>query len=424
MLGYSLSSPRTVVIVGGGIVGLSAAWYARRDGHRVIVVERGSPDRDGCSLGNSGLVVPSHVIPLASPGAIRVALRSLFNPSSPLRLHPRLDAEYLRWCWLFCRNANEEHVRRSAPALRDIALLSKNCYEELTQAWGNRFHFTQQGLLMLCATTHGFEEEASTAEFASRLGIPAEVLDARAAAALEPGIDMAIAGAVRYPLDSHLAPQLFVPELTRQLEASGVELRWSTETRGWRTTGDRVTALLAADGEIAGDEFVLAAGSWSGEIARTLGMRLPMQAGKGYNLTLQQPRVLPRMSSILLEARIAVTPMGSTLRFAGTLQLAGLDGSIDPRRVQAIVDAIPRYYPQFSAADFKGVKPWSGLRPCSPDGMPYIGRTRRYSNLIIASGHAMMGMSLGPGTGLLVSDLVERRQPSMSLDRFDPDRFA
>jgi D-amino-acid dehydrogenase len=418
-----LSSPRTVVVIGGGIVGLSAAWYARRDGHRVIVVERGSPDRDCCSLGNSGLVVPSHVIPLASPGAIRVALRSIFNPRSPLRLHPRLDPEYLRWCWLFWRNANEGHVRRSAPALRDIALLSKKCYEDLTQAWGNRFHFTQQGLLMLCGTTHGFDEEAGTAELVRALGMPAEILDARAAAALEPGIEMAIAGAVRYPIDSHLAPQLFVAEITRQLQAGGVELRWSTGTRGWKTSGARVTALSTDDGEIAGDEFVLAAGSWSGQVARTLGLRLPLQAGKGYNLTLQQPRVLPRMSAILLEARIAMTPMGSTLRFAGTLQLAGLDGSIDRRRVQAMIDSIPRYYPQFSARDFQGITPWSGLRPCSPDGLPYIGRTRRFPNLIVASGHAMMGLSLGPGTGLLVSDLVARRQPSMSLERFDPDRF-
>jgi D-amino-acid dehydrogenase len=424
LLGHSLSSSRTVVIVGAGIVGLSAAWYARRDGHRVIVVERGSPDRDCCSLGNSGLVVPSHVVPLASPGALRVALRSLFNPRSPLRLHPRLDPEYLRWCWLFWRNANEGHVRRSAPALLDISLLSKKCYEELAQAWGNRFHFTQQGMLMLCATAHGFEEEAGTAEFARGLGIPADVLDARAAAALEPGVDMQIAGAVRYPLDSHLAPQLFVAELTRRLQGSGVELCWATETRGWKTSGAHITALSTGNGDIAGDEFVLAAGSWSGEIARTLGMRLPLQAGKGYNLTLPQPRVLPRMSSILLEARIAVTPMGSTLRFAGTLQLAGLNRSIDPRRVHAMVEAIPRYYPQFSAADFKNITPWSGLRPCSPDGMPYIGRTRRYSNLIVASGHAMMGMSLGPGTGLLVSDLVGGRPPSMPLERFDPDRFA
>jgi D-amino-acid dehydrogenase len=419
-----LSSPRTVVIVGGGVVGLSAAWYARRDGHRVIVVERGSPERDCCSLGNSGLIVPSHFVPLASPGAVRVALRSLFNPGSPLRLHPRLDPDYLRWCWLFWRNANESHVRRSAPALRDIALLSKRCYEELTQAWGNRFNFTQQGVLMLCATAHGLDEEAKSAEFARELGIPAEVHDASAAAALEPGVEMAIAGAVRYPLDSHLTPQLFVAELTRQLQGSGVEICWSTETRGWKTDRERITALKTANGEIAGDEFVLAAGSWSGVIAQSLGLRLPLQAGKGYNLTLPQPRVQPRMSSILVEARIAVTPMGSTLRFAGTLQLAGLDRSVDSRRVRAIVAAVPRYYPQFSAADFAGVAPWSGLRPCSPDGMPYIGRTRRYANLVIASGHAMMGVSLGPATGLLVSDLVGRRLPSVALESFDPDRFA
>jgi D-amino-acid dehydrogenase len=203
-----------------------------------------------------------------------------------------------------------------------------------------------------------------------------------------------------------------------------VDLRWSTEARGWRHANGRVEALITDAGEVRADDFVLACGSWSRRVARGLGLKLPLQAGKGYNVTLPSPRIRLGMSAILTEARVGVTPMGDSLRFAGTLELAGLDTSIDQRRVQAIIDSVPNYYPEFSAEDFANVAPWSGLRPCTPDGLPYIGRTRRYENLVIATGHAMMGLSLGPATGMVVSDVLARREPSAPIERFDPDRFS
>src|SRR5262249_24424949 len=152
------------------------------------------------------------------------------------------------------------------------------------------------------------------------------------------------------------------------------------------------------------DEYVLAAGSWSPGLARGLRLRLPMQPGKGYSITLPQPKRLPALPLNLAEARVAATPMGSTLRFAGTMELAGLDTSLNATRVNAIREAVPRYLPDLGPADFEGVPAWSGLRPCSPDGVPYIGRSGRYSNLCIATGHTMMGVSLGPITGKLVSE--------------------
>lgn len=419
-----MSSGRTVAIIGGGVIGLCSAWYALREGYRVVVLERGAPDHDCCSLGNSGLVVPSHFIPLAAPGVTRLALESLFDAKSPLRLHPRFGLDYLRWCWLFWRSATAHHVERAAPAIRDLAQLSLRCYGELADEWRNPFSLQKRGLLMLSRTQHDFEEEAHTAETARALGIEAEVLDAQEAQRREPAMRMSIAGAVLYPLDAHLTPQSFVAEITRRLQQAGAEFRWSTEATGWRANGDHVYAVSTRDGEIAADDFVIAGGVWSMQIARGLKLRIPLEAGKGYNLTLHQPRAQPVMSAILNEARIAMTPMGSTLRFAGTLQLAGLDASIDPRRVQALIGAIPQYYPEFTPHDFDGVQPWSGLRPCSPDGLPYIGRTRGYQNVFVASGHAMMGLSLAPATGLVVSELLAGRRPSAPTERFDADRFS
>ncbi len=419
-----VSAERSVAIVGGGIIGLSCAWYALREGYRVTVLEQGAADRDCCSFGNSGLIVPSHFVPLAAPGVTRVALRSLFDPRSPLRLHPRLDPAYLAWGLRFWRSANAQHVQRAAPALRDLSFLSLRCYSELAEEWRNPFGLNKRGLMILSRTHQQHEEEAHHAQFAESIGIEARVLDAAEAARLEPGMRMDIAGAVHYPLDAHLTPQTLVTELTRRLQQAGVEFHWSTPVIGWSTRGERALAARTREGEIPAAHFVIAAGAWSSQVTSPLGLRLPLQAGKGYNLTLRRPRALPAMSAILSEARIAVTPMGETLRFAGTMELAGLDLNIDRRRVQALIEAVPLYFPDFTADDFDGVQPWAGLRPCSPDGLPYIGPTRCAENVLIASGHAMMGVSLAPATGLVISELLAGRKPSAPLAMFDADRFG
>jgi len=162
----------------------------------------------------------------------------------------------------------------------------------------------------------------------------------------------------------------------------------------------------------------------SAALARAIDLPLPLMSGKGYSFTLERPRVRPRACAILSEARIAVTPMGPAVRFAGTMELCGLDRSIDPRRIAPMLEAIPRYFPQFGPADFAGIKPWAGLRPCSPDGLPYIGRTRRADNVLLATGHAMLGVSLAPGTGRVISDLIAGREPPVPIGLYSPDRFG
>ena len=203
----------------------------------------------------------------------------------------------------------------------------------------------------------------------------------------------------------------------------GVLFHWGTEVRDVITNGRTVEAVATTAGEIAADEFVLCGGSWSPELVRALRVSVPMQAGKGYSLTVQKPRQLPELCSIFTEARIAVTPMDGALRFGGTMEIAGLNEDITLRRVQGIVKAVPRYFPEFSASDFAGIQPWRGLRPCSPDGMPYVGRFGAYENLSTASGHAMMGLSLGPITGKLMGELLDGEPTSHALGLMNPDRF-
>jgi D-amino-acid dehydrogenase len=250
------------------------------------------------------------------------------------------------------------------------------------------------------------------------------VLTAQQVAKLEPNIQMDIAGAAYFPLDCHLSPQRFVAGLTRALEAGGINFSWSTDVTGWRASGRRIEAVQTNRGELTADEYLVSGGSWSPGIVRGLRLKLPLQAGKGYNLTLPNPKRSPRISCILTEARVAVTPIGSSLRFGGTMEIAGLDESINPARVRGIMKSVPKYFPEFGPEDFRGVPPWRGLRPCSPDGLPYVGRFDRYANLSVATGHAMMGLSLGPITGKLIAEILSGEKPSIPLEMLRPDRYA
>ena len=415
---------RHVLIIGAGVIGLSTAFYALRKGHRVTVLERGAAERDGCSFGNAGMIVPSHFTPLAAPGMVALGLKWMWNPESPFYVQPRLDWELLRWGWKFWRASTREHVAQAAPLIRDLSFASRACFEELAELWQNEFGLVKRGLLMLCKTAHALEEEARTTARARELGIPAEVLDAQQTAALDPGVRMDIAGSVYFPRDCHLSPGKFMAALERECVRGGAMFVHETEVTGWRTGGERIEAAETNRGAFEADEYVLCGGAWSASVARGLRLALPMQAGKGYSLTLAQPRQLPQLCAIFTEARVAVTPMDGALRFGGTMEFAGLDESINERRVRGIVRAVPEYYPDFTPADFTGLRPWSGLRPCSPDGLPYVGRTALYRNLCIATGHAMMGLSLGPITGRLVAEVLSGEPPSLELSMLSPDRYA
>src|SRR5438445_1202457 len=398
--GKKLRNTMRVVIIGGGVIGLCSALYCAERGMRVTLVERNGERRDGCSYGNTGMVVPSHFVPLAAPGMVALALKWMWNPASPFYIKPRLSADLLRWGIEFSRAARPARVRRAAPLLAGLALASRAQYEQLA-ARDNAFHFEKRGVLVLCRTEHALEEEAALAEQARALGLHAQVLDARAAAALEPDIRMDVAGAVHIAEDCNVDPRRLMDWLQRRAAAAGVSFCWESEVTGWQLeAGGRIRAARLKSGEaLEGDEFVLCAGSWTAALSASLGLRLPMQAGKGYSVTLPRPRRSPRACAVLAEARVAVSPMNGQLRFGGPMELAGLDESINPIRVRGIIDAVQRYYPEFDPQDFDGIQPWRGLRPCTPDGLPYLGRSARAPNLVVATGHAMMGVSLGPITG-------------------------
>lgn len=412
-----------LLVIGGGIAGLCTAHYAQKAGLEVTVLEPEGPGRNSTSFGNAGMVVPSHFVPLAAPGMIEMGLRWMWNPESPFYVKPRLSLDLLRWGYWFWRASSAARVQQVSPLLRDLNLASRNAYAQLATELPQAFGFEQRGLLMLCHSAHGLAEESHAAQKARELGLEAHVLSANEVQKLEPGIQMQVAGGVYYPGDAHLNPKAFMQSLEHSLRQRGVRFVNSTLV-GWQQQSDRLVAAKLAEGELQADQFVLCAGAWSQNLAAMLGLRLPLQAGKGYSFVLEQPTQKPSIPAILTEARVAVTPLAQGLRFGGTMEIAGLKPGINPRRINGIRKAIPRYYPAFQSDALQGRELWYGLRPCSPDGLPYIGRTARFANLSIASGHAMMGLSLGPITGQLISQVLLGQTPSLPLGPLSPDRYA
>ena len=371
------------------------------------------------------MIVPSHFIPLAAPGMIKLGLKWMFNPESPFYIRPRPDVDLAAWCWKFFRASRRRRCELAMPVLRDLLVESRTLFNQLAQADEIGFDLHHRGLLMLCKEQQTLDHEAVVAAKANSLEVEAQVLDPGALAELDPGAKMDVAGGVYFPGDGFLTPDRFLEKLRARVGQLGAEILWDTAAGSFEKDGRRLAAVTGNGRRYPAEEIVIAGGAWSTGIAAQLGLKIPMQAGKGYSVTLTDPPALPEICSILSEARVAVTPMDGTLRVGGTMEITGLDESVSQRRVDGITRSLPRYFPDFSKQMFDGLPVWNGLRPCSPDGLPYIGRSARYENLTIATGHAMLGLSLAPVTAQLVADLLSGKPPArVPLPLIAPDRYG
>ncbi|MCP5523639.1 MAG: FAD-dependent oxidoreductase [Verrucomicrobiales bacterium] len=407
------------LVIGGGVIGLCTAYFLGKAGQRVTVIDRDPSGDTGCSQRNAGMVVPSHFTPLAAPGVVGQGLKWMLDRRSPFALRPGLNRSLWSWCWQFYRHANRRHALNSRELLRDLSLESRTLFEELAEELG--FTFVRRGLLMLCESAAGLHEETEVAAEARSLGLEAEVCAPERLRELDPEVDLRVLGGVWFPRDAHLDPTAFLDALRRGILRQGGNIR-SGKVMDFRKSGDSVVCALTAEGEeLSAERFTLAAGIWSAPLARRLGLNLPMQAGKGYSFTLPQPTQQPELCYLLKEGRVAITPMGDKLRVAGTMEIGGSEGVINRRRLEGIITSFCRCFPAFKPGDFTGLEPWSGLRPCSPDGLPYIGRVRNLSNVVIAGGHAMLGLSLAPVTARLVVGL---HAGAANVPRLDPARFG
>jgi D-amino-acid dehydrogenase len=417
-----MASKSSVLVVGGGAIGLCAAYYLSRNGVAVTVLDKGEPGH-GCSLHNAGFVCPSHFVPLAAPGIFSQALRWMLNPKSPLYIQPSLDFDLISWAWKFSRACNERVMWRAIPVLRDLLIDSLNLFDELARLDGQSFEWTKKGLLLLHYTEKGKRSCEREAKLADNVGVEARILDRNQIQELQPHLEFRARGGVHFPGDAHLVPSALTESLANRLEGEGIQVLHDCEVAGFDTSGNKIAHVKTNRGDLQADEFVLATGAWTPLLLRRLGVKIPLQAGKGYSITIKDPAVKPTIPLILSERRVAVTPFSDSLRFAGTMEFSGMSLSISKQRVEAILDAVPLYFQNIERPRASAAEVWSGLRPVTPDGLPYIGRLRRFPNLVVATGHAMLGIALAAVTGKLVSEIVGQRQPSHPLTLLDPDRY-
>jgi D-amino-acid dehydrogenase len=413
---------KRIIIIGGGIAGLSSAYYLNKAGHEVTVIDK-SDITEGASFVNAGYITPSHIIPLASPGMIAKGIKWMFNSASPFYMKPRWDPDFFRWSWYFHKSSTPSKVAKAIPVIKDINILSRGLFEDIYASGDlGQFQLEHKGLLMLYKTDKAGEGEMEVAKKAQFLGLEVKALDLAALKKLEPKVELDVKGAIYYECDRHTTPTEFMPKMVKYLKDAGVDMKTNEEVLEIVTSGGQITGIRTSKESYNAEEVVLAAGSWSGTISKQLAVKLPLQAGKGYSINVKKPTGIS-IPAVLMEAKAAVTPMQGFTRFAGTMEFSGINNIIRKERVQAIANAVKNYYPgiEISAEDMANAK--SGLRPVSPDGLPYIGRSKVYDNLTFATGHAMMGWSLGPATGKLVSEIVDNKKTSMDIAPFDPDRI-
>jgi D-amino-acid dehydrogenase len=400
-----------VVIVGGGAIGAATALELARRGAHVVLLERGPALASGCSAGNAGLICPSHSIPLSNPAAVRNGVRWMFTRDSPFYLKPRLAAvPWLARFLLAARRADE-----GARVIRELSVASLALHAEL--ATEIETSFERRGVLNVYTT----DESAAAGRLeAERSGLRFQVLDRSEALELEPALQLRTVGAVYYPDEAHCDSLRFVEAVGAAAEAEGAEIRLGVEVRTLRRLNGRVT-LETSDGDFRPSTAVLAAGAWTRRLARRAGVYLPLEGGKGYHVDLDASPTDPRIPVWLQESWAIATPLAGRLRLAGTLELAGLDLTIDRLRAEAVRRGGERGLRGLEGR--RVVDVWAGLRPCTPDGLPVIGTPEGAPGLVLATGHAMKGLSLAPVTARLVGELVAGEPPSHDLSPFRPDRF-
>lgn len=411
---------KNIIIIGGGIIGLCSAYYLQKEGHEVTIIDQSNMDA-GASYVNAGYLSPSHIVPLSAPGVMKKGLKWMFNPASPLYIKPRLDADFLKWTMAFNKSCTEKHVAKAIPAIKNITLLSQELYDAIKKDEGFTFHYEKKGLLMLCQTDKLLEEEIETAHLAKREGLDAREVSLEELKQLEPNVKLHVKGATFYDCDSHTTPHEFMEEMKTYLKTVGVQFHYNEKVEDVQLQSNTITNITTNKQNYKADEFVLAAGSWSHLFSKKLDIQLLLQAGKGYRINTSQFTGITR-PSILAEAKVAVTPMNGFTRFAGTMEIAGFNDKINPIRVEAIAKAATKYYPEISLTNEEKSQAAFGLRPVSPDGLPYIGKSSKCNNLTIAAGHAMMGWSMATATGLLVSESISNKKPTLEMAMYHPDR--
>ncbi len=412
--------PVEVAVVGAGVIGVACAWALANRGLSVAVIERNQIGY-GCSFGNAGWLTPSLALPLAQPGTLLKALSWLLDPESPLYIEPRLDPALLRWLLGFLWASRKGPFWRATPAFLELSRHSVQAWEELSRRSSISFGFERHGLVSVYETERAFDRGRRLAEQLARFNVPFQVWSASEVRTREPAVIGPQVGACYFPDDAHCEPFAAVQALAEEARARGVTFYEQTEHYAVDLKGHKIERLRTTRGSIQAKEVVLATGFESRRLSQLFGLKLPIFGAKGYTLLVPRLRHHPQRSIYLTERKIAINPHRHCLRLGGTLELVRDDQSIRRRRVHAILKGA------ISMLDLpqplEVLEVWRGLRPCSPDGLPLIGRARGFSNLWLATGHQMAGLKTAPATGELLADLLTGSTPQFDPEPFRADRY-
>lgn len=410
-----------VAIIGGGVIGVSCALELAKRGASVTVLER---DRvgHGCSFGNAGWLTPSQAVPLANPAMLFKSFKWMLDPESPLYIQPRLEPAYLRWLLGFLLNSKRSKFEPGAMALVEICRDSVDMWEALAQRSPRNFGFERHGLLAVYEQQASFDAAKKANELIARAGVTVERWSADDVRDREPAVVGRTVGGYFFPEDAHCKPYEAVRALADEAEAAGVTFVERAEVfRISEPSGSAPRTLSTTRGDFRASNIVLAAGSWSEDLGRMLGLRVPVLGAKGYSLLLPKANPHPSRSIYLIERKVAVNPHVDALRISGTLEVVKNDYSINQRRVNVILRGAKG---MLNIGDTPIVQDlWRGLRPVTPDGMPVIGRAKGRGDVWLATGHQMAGLKTAPASGLLLAQLMTGETPKYDPQPFRADRF-
>ncbi|HSI35780.1 MAG: NAD(P)/FAD-dependent oxidoreductase [Phycisphaerae bacterium] len=410
------------IVVGAGVIGIACAHYLNAAGLRVTVIDQGKL-ASGCSYANCGYVCPSHVLPLTEPGAIGMAIKSLFNPRAPFRVKPRLSPALWNWMWQFARRCTHRRMIEAGHHLKAILDSSMSEYRRLISAESIDCEWKQTGLLYVLRTAKGMRAFAETDHLLTEeFGVSAKRIEGGALPALDPALRPGLAGAFHYEGDASVRPDLLNASWVGRLTSRGVEFVENCRVTGVRKSGGRIVGLETTSGELSAEQYVFAAGAWSPKLAGELECRIPIEQGKGYSVTTSRPDPCPRVPMLFPEHRVAVSPFDSGYRLGSMMEFAGYDESIPPRRIQQLRDSAAPYL--VSPPPDGPAQTWYGWRPMTWDSLPIIGRVPALSNALLATGHNMLGLSLATGTGRLIAEMATGAATHIDAGAYSPARFG
>ncbi|CAH2601053.1 D-amino acid dehydrogenase [Rhodovastum atsumiense] len=414
-----------VLVLGSGVIGVSTAYFLARAGHEVTVIDRQPGPALETSYANAGQVSPGYSAPWAMPGLPLKAMKWMFSKHSPLVIRPSLDPEFLRWNIAMLRNCTAAAYERNKARMVRLAEYSRDCLRELRATTGVAYDERSQGTLQVFRYQKQVDAAEADIAVLRRYGVAFDVLDRDGCVAAEPALAQVrekIVGGLRLPGDETGDCKMFTAGLAEHAQRLGAQFRYGVRIDAIRATAGQVSGVLTDAGELTADAYVVALGSYSPQLLRPLGLRIPVYPVKGYSLTLPiTDETGAPVSTVMDETyKVAVTRLGDRIRVGGTAELAGFDLSLSPKRRATLDHVVTDLFPR--GGDVAKAEFWTGLRPMTPDGTPLVGPTP-IGRLFLNTGHGTLGWTMAVGSARVVADVVSARQTDISLEGLTVERL-